>query len=462
MMAAQQHFPCAMRLSEVARALGAEFSGSDVDFQRVSTDSRKIAAGELFVALQGENFDGHDFIATAEKNGACAVMAHRDVATRLPVLQVSDTRLALGQLAAYWRGQFDLPVIAITGSNGKTTVKEMTAAILAQVGRPLVTQGNLNNDIGLPLTLLRLQHDNTHAVLEMGANHPGEIAYLVGLGRPRVAVINNAMAAHLEGFGSLDGVARAKGEIYAGITSGGVAVINADDQYADYWRQLCVARPNLSILSFGLSLDAQVSAQDISLTTSGSTFTLQSPAGEIHIRLALPGQHNVMNALAASACCLAINTPLSAIQQGLAKLTPVSGRLQALPGIHHSKLIHDAYNANPDSFRSAIDVLCEHSGRTILVMGDMGELGEHAEAAHRDIGSLAKTKGVATLYTLGRLSQSASQAFGDGAQHFADFATLNAQLAEELNADCCVLVKGSRLMKMENVVKAITAKEGQD
>jgi len=453
-MARQEMFQ--MQLSDAANALNAELLGDDVAFQRVSTDSRSIGEGELFVALHGERFDGHDYVEVAEKNGAVATMIHRDVQTNLPRIRVDDTRLSLGSLAGYWRQQFDMPVIAVTGSNGKTTVKEMIAAILSQVGSPLVTQGNLNNDIGLPLTLLRMQTDHTHAVLEMGANHPGEIAYLVGLGKPDVAMINNAMAAHLEGFGSLDGVAKAKAEIYAGLSDDGIAVINADDDYAEYWQQQCAG---LTQLLFGLSSNAQVTATDITSTTSGSQFTLVTPDGSTDIALSLPGKHNVMNALAATACCIAIKTPLEAIKQGLATLQPVSGRLQTLPGVQSSKVIHDAYNANPDSFRSAIAVLKEHDGRTILVMGDMGELGENAAAAHQEIGALAKQQGINYLFTLGDLSQAATQGFGDSAEHFSDVASLNERLSNELTANCCVLVKGSRLMKMERVVEAITKQE---
>lgn len=445
-----------MSLSEAATALHGELLGVDGRFSRVSTDSRSLQQGDLFIAIQGEHFDGHDFVTTAEHNGAVGAMVHRKVDTSLPLIQVTDTRKSLGTLGAVWRAHFSVPVIAVTGSNGKTTVKEMIAAILQQVGEPLVTQGNLNNDIGLPLTLLRLQPQHTHAVLEMGANHPGEIAYLVKLGQPDVALVNNAMPAHLEGFGSLEGVARAKGEIFSGLTQDGVAIINADDQFADYWRGLC---KHLQQLHFGLNEQADVRAVDIAATDAGSSFTLLTPGGDIAITMALLGKHNILNALAAAACCLAINIPLDAIQLGLASMKTVSGRLQVMTGKAGCKLIHDAYNANPASFRAAIDVLAQQQGKRILVMGDMGELGQDVTTMHAQIGKYARAAGIDRLFTVGSESRAATEAFGNGAQHFASDVDLSTALESELDERACVLVKGSRTMRMERIVQAIAAEE---
>jgi UDP-N-acetylmuramoyl-tripeptide--D-alanyl-D-alanine ligase len=445
-----------MSLSETATALQGELTGTDGRFCRVSTDSRSLQHGDLFVAIQGEHFDGHNFVATAEQNGAVAAMVHHKVASSLPLIKVTDTRRSLGTLAAVWRSHFAVPVIAVTGSNGKTTVKEMIAAILGEVGNPLVTQGNLNNDIGLPLTLLRLQNEHTHAVLEMGANHSGEIEYLVKLGQPDVALVNNAMPAHIEGFGSLEGVARAKGEIFSGLTEDGIAIINADDQFAGYWQGLC---QHVQQLSFGLNRQADVTASSISITDTGSAFTLHTPVGEIAVSMALLGQHNILNALAAAACCLAVDVSLEVIQQGLARMKTVSGRLQVMHGKAGSKVIHDAYNANPASFRAAIDVLAEHHGKRLLVMGDMAELGDEVAAMHAQIGEYAKQAGVDQLLALGTESWAAVDAFGEGASHFASDVELCAALDAELDEHTCVLVKGSRAMRMERIVQAVAAAE---
>ncbi|MDE2089152.1 MAG: UDP-N-acetylmuramoyl-tripeptide--D-alanyl-D-alanine ligase, partial [Gammaproteobacteria bacterium] len=334
-----------MTLSEAARLIEARHIGADAVFTAVSSDTRNLENGDLFVALRGHSFDGHEFIGQARERGACAAVVSRDLPASLPLLLVADTRLALGRLAAGWRARTDIPVVAVTGSNGKTTVKEMTAAILARRGQVLATRGNLNNDIGVPLTLLRLRPEHRHAVIEMGANHPGEIAYLTRLAQPTVALITNAGPAHLEGFGDVAGVARAKGEIYGGLRREGVAVINADDAHAGLWRELTRKH---RVLTFGLNTAADVTvlqAQD----QADTRVRLQTPAGQVDVALPLPGRHNVMNALAATAAALACGAALQDVKQGLESMQPVSGRLQSHAGPHGARNIDDTYNANPAS-----------------------------------------------------------------------------------------------------------------
>jgi len=444
-----------MRLSEAAAAVGGKVLGNDVDFRCVVSDSRAIQGGELFVALRGERFDGHDFVADCLRQGAAAAMVARQVADAGPQLLVADTRLALGQLAAYWRDRFSGPLAAVTGSNGKTTVKEMLAAVLrAAAGDEaavLATQGNLNNDIGLPLTLLKLHAAHRYAVLEMGMNHPGEIAYLTRIARPDVALINNAQPAHLQGLGSVEAVARAKGEIFEGLAADGVAVINADDAHAGLWRGLAGGRP---ILTFGLDHPAEVSAS-CRLRPDGSDIALRTPAGEATLALPLPGLHNVRNALAATAAASALQVPLEAIVRGLSSFGGVRGRLQRKPGLRGALVIDDTYNANPASMRAAIDVLAACAGTRILVLGDMGELGEQAVQQHAEIGAAAKAAGIEALYCLGELSRGMAAAYGTGAQHFADAEELLEAVRPQLREGVAVLVKGSRFMHMERVVQGL-------
>ncbi|MDH3830595.1 MAG: UDP-N-acetylmuramoyl-tripeptide--D-alanyl-D-alanine ligase, partial [Gammaproteobacteria bacterium] len=395
-----------MQLSEAARVLAGSFTGSDNKFTGVSTDTRQLQPGALFFALQGPNFDGHGFIETARAQGAIAAAVAHPCESALPQIEVADTRLALGSLSAHWRQQFTLPVVGITGSNGKTTVRAMTAAILSQCGDTLATQGNLNNDIGLPLTLARLAADHRFAVLEMGANHPGEIDYLAGLAQPTIAIVTNAGPAHLEGFGDLQGVARAKGELFARLGKDGVAVINADDTFAPLWRELAA---HCRIVEFGLQ-GADVTA-DWQGDASGSDVQLHTAAGNIELRLALPGRHNVMNALAASAAALAAGAGLDAVKAGLETLSQVAGRfnVHSLPG--DITLIDDTYNANPESLQVALDVLALAPGDSWLVLGDMGELGADAAALHSAAGRNAREAGVSRLYGLGELAQLAVKAF---------------------------------------------------
>jgi UDP-N-acetylmuramoyl-tripeptide--D-alanyl-D-alanine ligase len=440
-----------MTLAATATVLQGTLRGRDAEFYGVSTDTRTLKRGDLFVALVGPNFDGHGFVTDAVGKGAVGALVSRVLEAKLATVQVADTRLGLGQLAAYWRRQFQIPVIAVTGSNGKTTVKNMIAAILAEAGPVLATQGNLNNDIGVPLTLLRLTSTDRHAVIEMGMNHPGEIDYLTRLTLPTIALINNAAAAHLAGLGSVEAVARAKGEIYAGLPADGIAVVNADDPYADLWRSLAAPR---RVISFGLEQPADVSAE-YQLDTDGSTIHLKSPYGGLSMRLSLLGRHNVLNALAASSASLAAGVRLADIQAGLEKLKSVSGRLEVKRGRNGARVLDDTYNANPGSLSAGVEVLKAADGERVLVLGDMGELGAAARDIHRRVGLLAKELGIEYLYAVGDLTQDAVEAFGNGAQHFVSQDALIDRLRKVLHSGMTVLVKGSRLMKMERVVAGI-------
>lgn len=440
-----------MSLAQVANSLKAEVVGADARFMRVSTDTRTLQPGDLFVALEGEHFDGHDYIGIARDKGAIAAMVSKQVSTDLPLLLVPDTRISLGAMASFWRKQFSIPVAAVTGSNGKTTVKEMIAAILRQKTTVLATQGNLNNDIGVPLTLLRMQDEHGAAVIEMGANHAGEIQYLSGLTRPNVAVITNAASAHLDGFGSLEGVARAKGEIYTGLDAQGVAVINADDDFAPLWIDL--ASQHQRIL-FGLQLDADVTAQ-WQPRESGIQMLLHTPLAEAEILLPLPGRHNVMNALAASAVSLAMGADIEHIVDGLSSLHAVKGRLQQISGLPGMQILDDTYNANPSSLEVALEVLHQASGHKWLVLGDMGELGPSSATVHGHCGRMAREYGVERLYALGSLSRNAVSAFGEGAYWFESADQLLRQLRNDWNGTGSVLVKGSRLMRMERIVEGL-------
>ena len=445
-------------LSEIQRATGGRLCGDDRAISGVSTDTRAVAAGQLFVALRGERFDAHDFLDQAIAAGAAALLVSD--AARVPAgataLVVDDTRIALGKLAAAWRARFAIPVIAVTGSNGKTTTKEMIAAILkVHFGDAvLATRGNLNNDIGLPLTLLRLDETHQAAVIEMGMNHPGEIAYLAPLGAPNVAVVTNAQRAHLEGMGGLDEVAREKGSIYSGLAADGIAVINADDRYAAFWSQMA----RHPIRTFGIEQAADVRAV---LHQHGleTLLELTAPEGDTEIRLAVPGRHNARNAVAAAAACLAAGVPLAAVVAGLERFSGVKGRLQVRPGLAGAVVLDDTYNANPDSVRAGIEVLATTIGRKILVLGDMGEIGEASGQYHDEIGGYAKSQGVDLLFGIGDACQQAVRNFGEGARHFTDIEKLIAAVNKEMGPETTVLVKGSRFMKMERVADAIVSGE---
>jgi UDP-N-acetylmuramoyl-tripeptide--D-alanyl-D-alanine ligase len=443
-------------LAAAAVSMNGTLHGTDQPFKGVSTDTRTLRRGELFVALHGPNFDGRDYVGRAREMGAVGAVVDALVdeggAAEMPQVVVSDSKRALGLLGASWREQLGTTVIGITGSNGKTTLKEMTAACLRTTAPTLATQGNLNNDIGMPLMLTRFEEQHHFAVLEMGANHTGEIAYLTALARPNVVVITNAAAAHLEGFGSIDGVARAKGEILCGETRPTIAVLNADDHYFEYWSSLV---QDVGLLTFGIDEPADVHAQNIRADSGGSTFELHMPGDETVIRLPLAGRHNVLNACAAAAVATSIGIELSQIRTALESITPVSGRLQPLAGPRGSTIYDDSYNANPRSTIAAAEFLASLPGDSLMVVGDMAELGNDAPRLHREVGEQAADAGIDRLYATGGLSRNTVDGFGQGASWFPTVEALVTALAPELGGDANVLVKGSRSSRMERVVEAL-------
>lgn len=463
-----------MSLQQAAQILGVKSVGPMMaEFSGVSTDTRKIKEGDLFVALKGPNFDGHEFIKLAHEKGAVgAIVDHVVLDNSLPQLIVEDTRLALGQLAAAWRKRFTGTVIGVTGSNGKTTVKEMLASIFSSLdsnsGAVLATEGNLNNDIGVPLMLFRLNPEqHKYAVLEMGANHVGEISYLTNLVKPDVAMITNAAAAHLEGFGSLDDVARAKGEIWQGLGDSGVAVINADDAYAGYWRELV---GDTNYVTFGLVPGADVclgeggahwSWQDSGDSSFKNQFELKTSKGDAQITLALAGKHNVTNAIASAAAAIAAGVSLDGIQAGLGAMRPVDGRLQPKRAVTGQLVIDDSYNANPHSLNAAIDVLAQSPEHTILIMGDMAELGDDAKKLHFQVGERASKEGIKQLMAVGPFCKEAVRGFDKNGFWFETKEKLIGQLKKQLASNemrrSVVLVKGSRSAGMEQVVNALLA-----
>lgn len=446
-----------MYLSEAATALNATLLGTDVHFDRVGSDSRNIEAGQLFVALKGANFDGNAFAAEAIKKGAAAAMVSDTTVDAMPALLVADTRLGLGQLARYWRGKFTAPLVAVTGSNGKTTTKEMLTAILSMAAggsdKVHATYGNLNNDIGLPLTLLKIRDQHRYVVAEMGMNHLGEIDYLTHIAQPNVAVINNANTAHIGELGSRENIAKAKGEIFAGLAHDGIAVINADNDFAGYWKSLNV---NRKVVTFALQ-----SAADVTATyqeQAGTSFiVLTTPNGQVSFELKVEGVHNISNALAASASAYALGVSNADIAAGLGNFGGVYARLERKAAVNGAVLIDDTYNANPDSMRAAIDVLAKQAGEKILVLGDMGELGADAEAMHFEIGAYAKAAGLNKLYCLGEKSAAMVEGFAAGAEHCATPEAIAQKVIPQLNQKTTVLVKGSRFMRMERVVNLLLA-----
>ncbi len=449
----------AFQLSEAADLLHGQLHGQDARFSVVGTDTRALGPGELFVAIKGPNFDGHDFLSVAAQQGAVGALVEREVDSELSVIRVNDSLRALGELASAWRAKSSAFVIGVTGSNGKTTLKEMCAAILGQGNKVLATRGNLNNDIGMPLTLMRLQ-DEKFAVIEMGANHAGEIRYLTNIARPDVAVLNNAGRAHLEGFGSLEGVARAKAEIMEGLSEHGTFVFNADDRFADLWRELAVGRKRVT---FGVQRPAEVSSAPDSYRIEWSekgfvaAFEVDAWGRNFEINLHLAGEHNRMNALAAIAACRLAGADVPQIRVGLASLKPVAGRLAPLLGPGGARLIDDSYNANPDSVIAALNVLRAAPGRRTLVLGDLGELGPEQQAMHAELGLRASEAGIDRLISCGVLSQAASESFDGESLHFDNQEALIEQLGEGLTSEDSVLIKGSRASAMDRVVKALSA-----
>ncbi len=451
-----------MRLSEVALQLEGRLVGEDVEFHGVGIDSRTDLTGKLFVALRGERFDGHDFLSQARRAGAVAALVDRPVDAELPRVEVDDSRLALGRLARRWRrDRFRGTLIGVTGSNGKTTVKEMIAAALGGPDTVLKTQGNLNNDIGVPLTLLRLTPAHRFAVVEMGANRPGEIAYSVGLARPHVAVLTNAAPAHLEGFGSLAGVAKAKGEIVAGLPADGVAVLNAEDRFFDDWRELAGSR---RVVGFGFQRGEVRVERHHGLVFEGgrfhNRFSVIALGERFEVDLALAGRHNVVNALAAIAAALAAGGDPAAIAAGLAALTPVPGRLQPLPLRGGGWLLNDCYNANPASFEAGLKTLEALRGEPWVILGAFGELGPETLAWHRRAGEMARRRGVRRLLAVGEETKAAVAAFGGGGQWFASCDALVDAALRLCHPEVRVLVKGSRSQRLETVVEAL--KEGKE
>ncbi|MCU7960728.1 MAG: UDP-N-acetylmuramoyl-tripeptide--D-alanyl-D-alanine ligase [gamma proteobacterium symbiont of Bathyaustriella thionipta] len=448
----------AMHLTELLEPLQAELRGEDRTFSSVSTDSRKLRRGDLFVALSGEHFDAHDYLQQVARQGAVAAMVRQaDKKLDLPQLQVMDTRKGLGQLAAQWRRKKRVPMVAITGSNGKTTVKEMLAAIVGECGQVLSTQGNLNNEIGMPLTLLR-QQEQDYAVIEMGASHSGEIAQLTGWADPDVVLINNAAAAHLQGFGSLQGVARAKGEIIQSASSSAIVIFNADDPYADLWRQMAAQR---RCISFGRSAQADVRLQDenspLQWDVDGysNRFRVRLPnQQQLLLKLPLAGQHNRMNATAALAAAYALDIDKTHMQKGLHKMQAVAGRLRLLVNDEKRRLIDDSYNANPASVEAAIEVLAGAPGQRVLVLGDLAELGKDAGQMQASLGRYARHKGLDALLTVGSGAALAAQAFGQGGHSFATQQQVLEQLLQ-WPTPLSVLVKGSRSAAMDQLAAAL-------
>jgi len=451
-----------LHLSDIANAVGGKLVGQDISITEISTDSRALAPGDVFLALKGLNFDGHRFVDKAVEQGCAAIIVDNAQDVDIAQIIVADTHQALGKIAAYVKQQVAPKTVGITGSSGKTTVKEMTAAILSRLGSVLATKGNFNNDIGVPLTLLRLEKTHDFAVIEMGANHIGEIAYVSELTRPDVAVINNIAAAHLEGFGDLCGVARAKGEIFEGLPENGVALYNKDCKYANKWQWRLVDK---KVRQFSCLNTSDCHSSDVILDDDGcASFKLNTHIGNTFIELTVPGKHNVCNAVAAAAIAIEFGASLDDIRLGLAEMRPVQGRMNLHQLDDGFKLIDDTYNANVESIKAATDLLANYPGRRILILGDMGELGSDARSYHQEVGEYAKSQQIDDLLTIGVLSQSASDAFNNHtenkAQHFSSRETLIAALSDMLvneQQQVSILVKGSRSAHMEHVVADVLA-----
>jgi UDP-N-acetylmuramoyl-tripeptide--D-alanyl-D-alanine ligase len=443
-------------LQQFAAAAHGRLLGEDREFKELAIDSRKLGADDLFAALRGERADGHDFVAAAAAAGAAGAIVQRSLKVSLPQIVVSNVAMAMAEAARAARAQFKGPVIGVAGSNGKTTVKEMLSAILSQLGPCLSTRGNLNNHLGVPMTLLRLTDSHASAVIEMGANRRGDVEQLVQIARPGIGLITNAGAEHLEGFGSLEGAARAEGEMVAELPASGVAVINADDAYASLWRASTAAR----VVGFGLRSEADFHPRDLRFEASAdgfaTRFRLCSPAGESEVALTVAGRHNVLNALAAAAAATSAGATLPQVAAGLASMRAVKGRLQFRRTSAGAWLIDDSYNANPSSARAALEVLSELPGRRWVVLGDMAELGSFADSSHREIGELAHTLGVERLYAFGKLAALAADSFGPGAECFSDADVLSKALNAALTPEVRLLIKGSRVNRLERVVDALS------
>jgi len=457
-----------LKLSTIVSAVNGQLIGSDHSVNHLTTDSRALKANDVFLALKGVNFDGHKFISQAEKSGCSALIVDHQVDSSLPQIIVKDTHQALGLIGAYVKRVVAPKTVAITGSSGKTTVKEMVSAILSRIGHVLATNGNFNNDIGVPLTLLRLEHDHDFAVVELGANHMGEIAYTTELAQPDVAVINNIAAAHLEGFGSLCGVARAKGEIFEGLPENGVAIYNQDSQFANKWQWRL---ENKMVRRFSCISESDCFSSNVVLDDRGcASFTLNTHVGNTFIELTVPGKHNVCNAVAAAIIAIEFGASLNDIRIGLAEMMPVKGRLNIHPLTPDLKLIDDTYNANVESIKAATDLLASYPGKRILILGDMGELGAEARSYHQEVGEYANQCNIEHLLTVGVLSQVTSDAFNQlsSTQQSIHFSSKEAlvealqPLIENEEQQISILVKGSRSAHMEEVVKQVIAQYKQE
>ncbi len=445
-----------MQLSELSQVVRGTLHGPEVSFDSVSTDTRTLRSGDLFIALHGPRFDGSKFVHQAKENGAIAAVVPKLFVDGLPLVIVDDTRIALGELAAAWRQKIGPLVVGVTGSNGKTTTKELITAVLGVTGTVLYTEGNLNNDIGVPLTLLRLTEEHRFAVVELGANHPGEIDYISKIASPDFALITNAGPAHLEGFGTVEGVARAKGEIIDSVSENGTVILNADDQFFELWKARAGRR---RIISFGFSPEADVRVDSSSIEmispNIGSQFAVEYLGSQYQIKLCLAGKHNISNALAATAVGLAAGMSLSRISVGLSRVKPVVGRLQPLQGIGGALVINDSYNANPSSLVAALDFLSGIPGKRWLICGAFAELGEGSLEFHEEIGQRAKAAGVLKLFTVGPETREAVAAFGEGALFFEHHTDLIDVVKKLVDEDVVILVKGSRNQHMERVVDAL-------
>ncbi len=447
-------------LADLAKKVKGELVGGDEPFSAVSTDTRNIQKGQLFVALKGPNFDGCEFVQEAADLGAVGALVDRVVNVNITQVQVANTKQALGEFATSWRNQFDIPVIGVTGSNGKTTIKQFLAQILSTRGPALSTRGNLNNDIGVPLTLLDINKKHWAAVVEMGANHPGEIGYLTDLARPTIGILSNARDAHLEGFGSIQGVAQAKGELFSHMPHDATAVINADDDYCDYWRGVCGDRP---VVTFGQSADATVRIQDVSQELRGTTaklmFDLAYQTEIARVEVGFAGEHNAYNAAAAAAATLQLGLSLEEVCAAISKTRPVSSRMNIREAKSGARVVDDTYNANPASLKAAVQFVTSLPGESWLVLGDMGELGDDSAQLHKQAGEMARQAGITRLFTCGDLSKHAVDGFGQGALAFSTKDELAETITKEMHEGLTVLVKASRAMGFEYVVSWLIAGE---
>ena len=451
------------RLSEIASCAYGQLLGEDCEFTGVSTDTRTLQAGALFVALSGPNFDGHDFAAAAAERGAVAALVDRPLSVEVAQVVVADPLAALSAFAREWRRQFQIPVIGVTGSNGKTTTKELIGAILSRLGPTLVTRGNLNNHIGVPLTLLQLNASHRYAVIEMGANHQGEIAHLANIAEPTVGIVTNAGAAHLEGFGSLEGVATGKGELFRALPADGVAVINADDAFASMWREAASAE---RLLTFGFEQPADFMAHKVQSHSDATgfriDFDLVTPSGTRAATLNLAGLHNLRNALGAAAAACAAGADLDDVVTGLAAVKSVAGRLELKPAINGAFVVDDSYNANPSSLKAGLDAFRSFTGARWLVLGEMKELGDSSDELHAEVGRYARQAGVERVLAVGERARYAVEAFGEGAEWFTDVDALIQAAQSSLRSGVAVLIKGSRANRLERVAAALTGASSTD